>query len=309
MKTVITVLLVLIGLSGFAFIDSFAIISPNSAFTLEGSGYAVTKNMIKTSEIDLVLSTQKQTGSSVKSSIEDGFITLDDKNFLITKLEATTLHEGKYIRINGNVESDTDGKASIKFFGRLIEESKNASIYGFTGRITIDDKDYKIIYTAKLSELSKIKIIPTESKTDEKITIHIAKGSSTQGVGTYIDLAGARQQATETQSPTDSLRFRYFSQDRISIEPGTTITIVNDDTVSHSILSGSKNNDRYVQYTADDRISTGEILPGKSINITLDEAGFYRLYDPDYQWMEIIAYVFPNIENNVILGQGKNSGN
>jgi plastocyanin len=309
MSTTITILLVLLTFSGFTFSDSFAIISPNSAFTLEGSGYAVTKNMIKTSEIDLVLSTQKQTGSSVKSSIEDGFITLDDKNFLITKLEATTLHEGKYIRINGNVESDIGDKASIKFFGRLIEESKNASIYGFTGRITIDDKDYKIIYTAKLSELSKIKIIPTESKTDEKITIHIAKGSSTQGVGTYIDLAGARQQATETQSPTDSLRFRYFSQDRISIEPGTTITIVNDDTVSHSILSGSKNNDRYVQYTADDRISTGEILPGKSINITLDEAGFYRLYDPDYQWMEIIAYVFPNIENNVILGQGKNSGN
>jgi len=309
MKTVIIVLSVLIGLSGFAFIDSFAIISPNSAFTLEGSGYAVTKDMIKTSEIDLALSTQKQTGSSVKSSIEDGFITLADKNFLVTKLEVTTLHEGKYIRINGNVESDIGDKASIKFFGRLIEESKNASIYGFTGKITTDDKDYKIIYTAKLSELSKIKIIPTESKTDEKITIHIAKGSSTQGVGTYIDLAGARQQATETQSPTDSLRFRYFSQDRISIEPGTTITIVNDDTVSHSILSGSKNNDRYVQYTADDRISTGEILPGKSINITLDEAGFYRLYDPDYQWMEIIAYVFPNIENNVILGQGKNSGN
>ncbi|MEK6929222.1 MAG: hypothetical protein AABZ42_00955, partial [Thermoproteota archaeon] len=232
MKTTI-ILLVLVVLSGFAFIDSFAIISPNSAFTLEGSGYAVTKDMIKTSEIDLALSTQKQTGSSVKSSIEDGFITLDDKNFLVAKLEATTLHEGKYIRINGNVESDTGDKASIKFFGRLIEESKNASIYGFTGKITIDDKDYKIIYTAKLSELSKIKVTPTESKTDKKLVIHIAKGSSTQGIGTYIDLAGVKQKTSEIQSSTDSLRFRYFSQDRISIEPGTTITIVNDDVVSH----------------------------------------------------------------------------
>ena len=310
MKTVIIVLLTLVVLSGFAFIDSFAIVSPNSAFTLEGSGYAVTKDMIKTSEIDLALSTQKQTGSSVKSSIEDGFITLDDKNFLITKLDATTLHEGKYIRINGNVESDTGDKASIKFFGRLIEESKNASIYGFTGKITIDDKDYKIIYTAKLSELSKIKITPTQSKIDEKITIHIAKGSSTQGVGTYIDLAGAKQKASEIQSSTDSLRFRYFSQDRISIEPGTTITIVNDDVVSHRIFSGKENyGDRYNQFTADDRISTDKILPGESINITLDEAGFYRLYDPDYQWMKIVAYVFPNIKDNVILGQGKNLGN
>lgn len=309
MKTVI-ILLVLVVLSGFAFIDSFAIISPNSAFTLEGSGYAVTKDTIKTSEIDLALSTQKQTGSSVKSSIEDGFITLDDKNFLVTKLEATTLHEGKYIRINGNVESDTGDKASIKFFGRLIEESKNASIYGFTGKITIDNKDYKIIYTAKLSELSKIKVTPTESKTDKKLVIHIAKGSSTQGIGTYIDLAGVKQKASEIQSSTDLLRLRYFSQDRISIEPGTTITIVNDDVVSHRVFSGKENyGDRYNQFTADGRISTDKILPGESINITLDEAGFYRLYDPDYQWMKIVAYVFPNMKDNVILGQGKNLGN
>src|SRR3970282_988896 len=131
----IPVLLILLALSGFAFSDSFAIISPNSAFTLEGSGYAVTEDMIKISEIDLALSTQKQTGSSVKDSIEDGFITLDDKDFLATELEATTLREGNYIRINGVVESDTGDKASIRFFGRLVEESKNASVYGFTGRI------------------------------------------------------------------------------------------------------------------------------------------------------------------------------
>ena len=310
MKTTITVLLVLVVLSGFAFIDSFAIISPNSAFTLEGSGYAVTNDTIKTSEINLALSTQTQTGNSAKSSIEDGFITLDDKNFLVTKLEVTTIHEGKYIRINGNVESDTGDKASIKFFGRLIEESKNASVYGFTGKITIDDKDYKIIYTAKLSELSKIKVTPTESKIDKKLVIHIAKGSSTQGIGTYIDLAGVKQKASETQSSTDALRFRYFSQDRISTEPGTIITIVNDDVVSHRVFSGKENyGDRYNQFTADGRISTDKILPGESINITLDKAGFYRLYDPDYQWMHIVAYVFPKISSNVTFGEGRNPTN
>jgi len=297
----IPVLLMLLAFSGFVFSDSFAIISPNSAFTLEGSGYAVTEDTIKISEIDLVLSTQTQTGSSVKSSIEDGFITLDDQDFLATELEATILREGNYIRVNGVVESDTGDTASIRFFGRLVEESKTASVYGFTGRITIDDNDYKIIYTAKLSELSKIKTT-TESKTDEKLTIHILKGSSTQGVGTYIDVGAASES-------TSSLNLRYFSQDRISIEPGTTITIVNDDVVSHSILSGTENKDRYNQFTADGRISTDEILPGQSTNITLDNAGFYRLYDPDYQWMKIVAYVFPNIEDNVVLGQGKNLGN
>lgn len=299
----ITVLLMLFAFSGFIFSDSFAAISPNSAFTLEGSGYAVTEDTIKISEIDLVLSTQKQTGSSVKSSIEDGFITLDDQDFLATELEATILREGNYIRVNGVAESDTGDTASIRFFGRLVEESKTASVYGFTGRITIDDNDYKIIYTAKLSELSKIKPTSTESKTDEKLTIRILKGSSTQGVGTYIDVGAASES-------TNSLNLRYFSQDRISIEPGTTITIVNDDVVSHSILSGTENyNDRYNQFTADGRISTDKILPGQSTNITLDNAGFYRLYDPDYQWMKIVAYVFPNIEDNLILGQGKNLGN
>ncbi len=97
---------------------------------------------------------------------------------------------------------------------------------------------------------------------------------------------------------------RYFSQDRFSVEPSTTITIVNDDVVSHSILSGKENSDRYVQYTADGRISTGEILPGESTTITFDELGFYRLYDPDYEWMGIVAYVFPDSDSLTIRDVG-----
>jgi len=286
MNITIMVFLVLLVFSGFVFSDSFAI-SPNNAFTLEGSGYAVTEDMIKTSEIDLAILTQKQTGSSIASSIEDGFITLDDEDFLTTELKATMLREGKYIRINGVIDSDIGNQASISFFGKLIEESKNASIYGFTGRITIDDDNYKIIYTAKLSELSKIKTA-TESKTDEKLTIHILKDSTKQGVGS-------------TPGSTNTLKFKHFSQDGISISPKTTITFVNDDNVSHSILSGKLTGDRYEQYTADGRISTGVILPNQSVDITLNDAGFYRLYDPDYPWMDITAYVFPNVQSNVIL--------
>ena len=79
--------------------------------------------------------------------------------------------------------------------------------------------------------------------------------------------------------------------------------------MSHSILSGKENyNSRNDPFTADGRISTGEILPGSSVEIKFTDAGFYRLYDPDYTWMKIIAYVFPNSEN-LILGQGQNLGN
>jgi hypothetical protein len=295
-KVVLIGIIILLTLStGLLFNNSFATVPPNNVFTLEGSGFAVTEETIKNSKIDLVLSTENQTGSTIKSSIKDAFITLDDENFLASELNTTILREGKYIRIDGIIKNETGNEASIKFFGRLIEESKNASVYGFSGKITTDDQEYKIIYNAKLSKLVKINFTPTNSKSiEEKLTIHILKGSSTQGADSYIGL------------PFDTARFKYFSQDRISIEPGMKLIFVNDDVVSHSILSGREiNYDRYNHFIADGKISTSEILPGKSTSVILNEKGFIRLYDPDYQWMQFEAYVFPSVDN-VVLGQGKN---
>ena len=282
--------------SGFSISNAFGEIAPNNAFILEGSGFAVTEENIRISELDLAMSTQQQVGSTIRSTVEDGFITLDQEDFIATELQATFLREGKYIRINGNVETESGDEASVRFFGRLVEESKSASVYGFTGRISNGDDSYKIIYTTKLSTLSKIEPTLEPEELNKQLTIRILKGASSQGVsGNYIE------------SSLDG--FRYFSQDRISVEPGTSIIIVNDDTVSHSIQSGKENyGDRYNQFTPDNRIVTGEILPGKSIKITFDEAGFYRLYDPNYQWMKIVAYVFPNVDS-LILGEGKNLGN
>jgi plastocyanin len=292
MKLIIGIFVLLVITIGFSLSNAFGEVRPNSALILEGSGYAVTEEIIEISDIDLAISTQKQTGSTIKSTIEDGFITLNDSDFLAAGLQASFLRDGKYIRISGNIESDS-GEVSIRFFGRLVEESKSASVYGFTGSITNNGNSYKVIYTAKLSELTNISpdITPTKT-TNNQLTIYILKGSSNQGIGTYTDV--------------NSLK--YFSQDRITIEPGTTITIVNDDVVSHSIKSGKDYGDRYNRYIADNRISTGEILPGKSITITFNDAGFYRLYDPDYQWMGIVSYVFPNI-NNQNLGTQANPKN
>jgi plastocyanin len=273
---------------GFNFGDSFATISLNNALILEGTGYAVTKDVIKNSEINLSLYTYGQSGSGITSTIETGFITLGDKNFLITELKATMLREGKYIRINGIVQGDDE--ATVSFFGRQIEESKDGSIYGFTGRVTADET-YKIIYTAKLDALVKFKIL--EDNPNQKLPIGITKGSSTQGIGS-------------TTGFVNPLQFQHFSQDKISVEPGTTITITNNDVVTHSILSGIQNSDRNERIVADGKISTGKILPGQSADITFHDAGFYRLYDPDYQWMKIVAYVYSDIEGNVILGQAGN---
>ena len=142
MKEAITLLALLVISSGYLLNDSFAEISENQAFLLEGSGFAVTEESIKITEIDLGLSSQQQRGSTINFLIEDGFITLNEEEFVITNLEGKFLREGRYIRINGSIESSSGFDTSISFFGRLVEESKDASVYGFTGRITTTDDTY-----------------------------------------------------------------------------------------------------------------------------------------------------------------------
>jgi len=290
-KVAITLLALLVVSSGYFINESFAEISENQAFLLEGSGFAVTEELIRISEIDLGLFSQQQHGSTIDFLTEDGFITLGDEEFLISNLEGKFLREGRFIRINGDVESSSGFDTSISFFGRLVEESKDASVYGFTGRITTPDDTYKVIYTTKLSTLSKITTTQTSSEESNDLTIHIILGSSSRGGSdSYI-------------GNLNPVRLNYFSQDRITIDPGTTITIVNDDEVSHSVISGKENyNDRNNPFTSDGRISTGELAPGESTSITFDDTGFYRLYDPDYTWMRIVAYVFPEVDN-LVFGQ------
>jgi len=296
-KLAILVLALLVVSSGYFINESFAKISENQAFLLEGSGFAVTEELIRISELDLGLSSQQQRGSTIDFLTEDGFITLDDEEFVISNLEGKFLREGRFIRINGDIESSRGFDTSVSFFGRLVEESKDASVYGFTGRITTPDDTYKVIYTTKLSTLSKIVSISTTSEKSDDLTIFILTGSSLQGV------------ATSYTSSDFSTRLNYFSQDRIAIEPGTTITIVNNDDVSHSIISGTeKTRDRNVPFEPDGRISTGEIPPGESVSITFDDSGFYRLYDPEYTWMTITAYVFSNVDS-LNLGTEQNLGN
>ena len=311
MKAAFTLLALLVVSSGYFVNESFAEISENQAFLLEGSGFAVTEEIIRISEIDLGLSSQDQRGSTINFLTEDGFITLDNDEFVISNLEGKFLREGKYIRINGNIESSNGFDTSISFFGRLVSESKDASVYGFTGRITTSDDTYKVIYTTKLSSLIKIDSVSEDTTESNEITLYILRGSSTQGIVPDQTVQGGGalvSEAASKQNPNDPLRLRYFSMDRISVEPGSTITIVNDDVVSHSVLSGKENSDRYIQYTADGRISTGEILPGESTTIKFDDSGFYRLYDPDYEWMGIVAYVFP-ASDSLTLGNVKDPKN
>jgi hypothetical protein len=51
--------------SGFFINDVFAEVSENSAYLFEGSGFAVTEDLIRLSEIDIGISSHQQSGSSI----------------------------------------------------------------------------------------------------------------------------------------------------------------------------------------------------------------------------------------------------
>jgi len=335
MSITVVIPLVIIGMVtlGLTFSDANAELDTNNAFILEGSGFAVTEESIKTSEIDFAISTGTQKGSTIRMLIEDGFVTLNDNEFLLFDLEASGLREGRYIRISGIAEDSFGEEASIRLFGRLVENSAQGSIYGFTGSLTHDDIKYKVIYTTSLTGLTNVlATTETETQEDAELVVHILRGSSNKGIASsYIEAFDIRQEAI-TERGSSGLLANYFDPDRVSIEPGTSVTFLNDDDVAHRIVSGTglgthsriqgeiticetpaeklpegfSHKSTSCAFTFDGRINSGTIEPGESWTGSFDDAGFYRIIDPDYPWMNIVVYSFPESDSEVIRRVGVN---
>ena len=331
MKIALAIPFLIIGVltTGLSFNEATAEIGPNNAFILEGSGFAVTDDSIKTTEINLTMSTGDKTGSRTNILIEDGFVTLNEDDFIVTDLTGTALRDDRFIRISGTIEDSFGDEASFRVFGRLVQNSDAGSVYGFTGRLTFEGEEHKIIYTAKLSELTSTSLAQQTSieKTGGGILIHILPGSSNKGIALdYIEIGEINRQI-QAITGDNLIRARYFFPDRISIEPGTTITFVNDDSASHRIVSGiglgqhsSALSGKVVicetpqedlpegfsyagsgcDFTFDGRIDSGSIEPGDSWTGTLDDMGFYRIIDPDHPWMSMVIYSFPDTGSEIL---------
>jgi len=331
MKIVFAIPFFIIGVLtiGLSFNDAAAEIGPNNAFILEGSGFAVTDYSIKTTEIDLAMSTGDKVGSRTNILVEDGFITLNEDDFIVTDLTGTALRDDRFIRISGTIEDSFGDEASFRVFGRLIQNSDEGSVYSFTGRLTYEGEEHKIIYTTKLSELTSTSLVQKTSikETNDGILIHILPGSSNQGIAlNYIEIGEINRQIQAIIGDS-SIRARYFFPDRISIEPGTTVTFVNDDSTSHRIVSGTGLGQHSsvltgqvvicetpqedlpegfsyagsgCDFTFDGRIDSGSIEPGDSWTGTLGEVGLYRIIDPGYPWMNIVIYSFPDTGSQII---------
>jgi len=119
---------------------------------------------------------------------------------------------------------------------------------------------------------------------------------------------------------------QYFDNPLFSSSPNSIITVINNDSVSHKLVSGTDNSNRasnvnydnflvcefnpndtqtyssqtddnLCDFNKDNRIITDIIAPGNSVSFSLTEVGTYRIIDPDYPWMEFIIYSFPDSES------------
>lgn len=304
--------MVVIGL-GLSFEKANAELSPNNAFVLEGSGFAITDEFIQNSQIDLLLTTGDQVGSSIKLFVEDGFISLNDEDFTITELTGSVLREGRFVRLSGNLESTVGDEASFSVFGKLIQNSDEGSVYSFTGRITERGIPNKIIYTSKISEVSSL--IPdrlidetariTGEVKENEIVIRILKGAYQPSLfGSYREGVGGQEYY---QQNTQRASVGYFFPERLTITPGITLTFFNDDDVSHKIVSARRDtNSRGIgNPTPDGKIVSEEILPGGSWSYTNERIGFIFLMDPNYPWMSMDITSFSEL-NPDIIGSQKN---
>lgn len=92
----------------------------------------------------------------------------------------------------------------------------------------------------------------------------------------------------------------YYSPDQVQIVPGTTIIWTNNDTVAHSVYSGTATFSMTNPYIPDGRIKSPPIPPGQSYQITVNQTGMIRFYDPTYTWMNGIIVSIPTTGTHII---------
>jgi hypothetical protein len=126
---------------------------------------------------------------------------------------------------------------------------------------------------------------------------------------------------------------QHLDNTLFSSTPGSTITVINNDVVSHMLVSGSANSNRssninydtflvcefnpndfqeyenqtddnLCDFNKDNRVITDVIPPGESVSFTLNELGTYRIIDPDYPWIEFVIYSFPNSDSSGNVNSG-----
>ncbi|MGI0086993.1 MAG: cupredoxin domain-containing protein [Nitrosotalea sp.] len=90
----------------------------------------------------------------------------------------------------------------------------------------------------------------------------------------------------------------YYSPDQVQIVPGTTVIWTNNDSVAHSIWSGTATFSTVNPYVPDGKIKSGSIAPGQSFPVIINSSGIIRFYDPSYTWMNGIIVSIPSTQTH-----------
>lgn len=281
------VLGVLIGISAQS---ANAQLGADKAFTLEGNGYAISGSSVLPTAIDLQF-TITQKGTTTEFTLQNGLIDINGKQLTVSDFSGTLLKNGQYFRVVSKVLDSNGKEFSLKVLGTLMEKTQTNSVYSLAGTLSDSaNKSIKLIYTTKVSEFATT-IKPTDISKKNEVTIRILEGSSNPEQQTY-------------KERTNEFFLKFFSEDRITIGVGGTITFVNQDVVSHSLKSGiGQDTSRHKTFIVDGKISSGDIPSGKSWSMTFKESGFYRIFDEKYQWMEMTIFVTKDSSSKT-LGSG-----
>lgn len=295
--------------------------APDGTYYIEGVGYATSAaEPAAPSQFGLAVSVGPAgPGGRSDIAISGGVVSFDGADYAADGLGGSLLRGGDLIRISGTATGRSGSSVELGILGKLVEDGVGGSAYLFTGRITEGGTPYKALYSSLVSPVGGDAGAPAAGAAaaagpaaaqrpgDEGVTLRILPGSSDRGLGSYSDRTGRAM-----SSPSAG----YFDPTRLSIEPGTAVTVVNDDTVPHRIVSGTVSGSTsrgalvicpepaedlapgssYSQsgctFTMDGRIDTGEIAPGSSATAVFSERALYRLTDPQYAWMSIDVLAF-----------------
>jgi plastocyanin len=133
--------------------------------------------------------------------------------------------------------------------------------------------------------------------------------TSTQSKPIQISIQPGSYQPQGSASQQNQLYTNYYYLPTdLRIVPGTTIIWTNNDTVSHIVLSGHSTQKIGNLFTPDGKINSGVIPPGQSFQVTINDVGIIRFYDPSYTWMSGTIVSIPTSSSQTITAPSHNPG-
>ncbi|MEM2785972.1 MAG: hypothetical protein QW652_04835, partial [Candidatus Nitrosotenuis sp.] len=160
MKYVLFLAAILLGAGWLLSEDANAQLATNKAFSLSGSGFATTKTQISDTNIDLLFLTTK-TKTTAGFDLQSGMIVIDDVELTLSDLNGIIMADGRIFRATSTA-SDSTNEFSVRILGRLVDKTATESIYTISGTIIdVNKPTTKLIYTAKISEITTQQAQPT----------------------------------------------------------------------------------------------------------------------------------------------------